>query len=89
MLLKTIHGLLGTWDGICFHLIGYSGIFFKNCVISEFGLTIQILKDCCRQKMRNHSMFDDDSLRFNDLDKDVGVRVTNAINLSTPVGTKK
>ncbi|KIL34245.1 hypothetical protein SD71_21675 [Cohnella kolymensis] len=79
MLLKAIHGLFGTWDGICFHLIEYSGIFFKNCAISEFCLTIQILKDCCRQKMGKHSMVDDNSFGFNDLDKDVGVGIINAI----------
>jgi uncharacterized protein YndB with AHSA1/START domain len=29
MLLKTIHGLFGTWDGICFHLSEYSSILSK------------------------------------------------------------
>ncbi len=79
MLLKTIHRLLGTWDGICFRLIEDSGIFFKNRAIRKFGLTIQIHKDCRRQKMGEHSMFDEDSLKFYDLDKDVGVGIINAI----------
>jgi hypothetical protein len=43
MLLKTIHDLFGTWDGICFQFIEYSRIFFKNSAISEFGLTIPLM----------------------------------------------
>jgi hypothetical protein len=43
MLLKTIQGLFGTWDGIGFHLIEYSGIFFKNGLISQFGLAFHLL----------------------------------------------